>query len=73
MHGDRACGHMCVPRMAIPRVAHNKLQETCMFHATRKRATCKHIMRLFKVVSFATCVKNEVIIEWYHSVNSSCT
>ena len=67
MYGNRACGHMCVPRMAIPCVAHDKLRETCMFHAMRKHGPCKHIMRLFKVVSCCYVLvyvcKNEVMIE----------
>ena len=51
-HGYCARGHyMRVPRMAIPRVAHDKLLETCMFHATRKRGPRKHLTGLFKVLS----------------------
>ena len=33
MHGYCTCGHS----MLIARVAHDKLHEMCMFHATRKR------------------------------------
>ena len=73
MHGLYARGHyMHVPRMgisrvAIPRVAHDKLHETCMFHATRKRGARKHVMGLFKVLSWCHACKNEVIIEQYRS------
>ena len=66
MHGHRARGHyMRVPRMAIPHVAHGKLHETCMFHATRKRGPRKHVTGLFKVLSCGHACKNEVIIERY--------
>ena len=57
MHDLRPRGHyMRVVRVAIscvtiPRMAHNKLHETCMFHATRKRGSRKHVTGLFKVLS----------------------
>ena len=58
MHGYRARDHMYVPCMAIPRVAHNKLHEMCMSHATRKHDPRKHVMVLFKVVSCChTCTR----------------
>ena len=55
-------------REYIPCVAHDKLLETCMFHATRKRDPRKHVTGLFKVYRVTTRVhacKNEVIIERY--------
>ena len=73
MHGYRACGHyMRVPRVAIscvtiPRMAHDKLHGTCMFHATRKRGPRRHVMGLFKVLSWCHMCKNEVIIEWHRN------
>ena len=46
-------------------MAHDKLHETCMFHTTRKRGPCKHVMSCYHVC------KTEVIIERYrcHSNN----
>ena len=58
MHALRARGHymriacVAILRVTIPRVAHNKLHETCMFHATRKRGSRKHVTGLFKVLSW---------------------
>ena len=61
---------MHVPRVAIslvtiPCVAHDKLHETCMFHATSKRGPRKHVTGLFKVLSCCHVCINEVIIEQY--------
>ena len=58
MHGLHTRGHyMRVPRVAISRVtiarvAHDKLHETCMFHAMRKRGSRKHVTGLFKDLSW---------------------
>ena len=58
MHGLRACGHymhvarVAISRVTIPRVAHDELHETCMFHATRKRGSRKHVMEIFKDLSW---------------------
>ena len=76
MHGLRARGHymrvarVAISRMAIPRVAHDKLHETCMFHATKKCGSRKHVtgLLILKIYRGATRVhayKNEVIIERY--------
>ena len=54
MHGLHARGHyicvacVAISRVTIPHVAHNKLHEMCMFHATRKRGSRKHVTGLFK-------------------------
>ena len=56
---------MRVPRMAIPRVAYDKLLETCMFHATRKRGPRKHVTGFYCVTTHVHACKNEVIIEQY--------
>ena len=39
MHDYCARGHY----MHVPRVAYDKLHETCMFHAARKRGPRKHV------------------------------
>ena len=76
MHGYRARGHyMCVPLMAItrvtiPHVAYDKLHETSMFRATRKRDPRKHVTGIFKVLLCFHACKNEVIIEQYHMLTS---
>ena len=57
---------MAISRVTIPRVAHNKLLETCMFHATRKRGSCKHVTGIFKDLSWCNACKNEIIFERYH-------
>ena len=55
MHGYRARGHymrvlhVAIPCVTISHVEHDKLHETCMFHATRKRGPHKHVTGLFKV------------------------
>ena len=41
LHGCYMCDYS-MP--TIPLVAHDKLQELCMFYATRKHGTCKNIM-----------------------------
>ena len=67
-----ATTYTCVARVAIsfvtiPRVAHDKLHETCMFHAMRKRGPAKHVMGLkfYRVATRVHTCKNEVIIEQY--------
>ena len=42
---------MPAPCVTIPRAAHDKLHETCIFHATRKCGPRKHVTELFKVLS----------------------
>ena len=63
---------MAVAHMAIPCVAHGKLHETCMFHATRKRGPRKHVTGMhcsFLVVPRVDIqCKNEVIIERYCTI-----
>ena len=44
----------------IPRVAHNKLHEMCMFYAMRKRGPRKHVMGLFKVLFVVPCASMRV-------------
>ena len=43
--------HVAIPLVTIPRVAHDKLHEMCMLHATSKRGPRKHVTGLFKVLS----------------------
>ena len=59
MHGYCVLGHsMGVPYVCmVPRVAHDNLHKTCMFHATRKSSPCKHVMGLFVLPRMSTCVK----------------
>ena len=35
--------HVAIPCLTIPRVAHGKLHEPCMFHATTKHGPRKHV------------------------------
>ena len=63
------CMHMDILCMAIPHVAHGKLHETCMFHATRKCGPCKHMTECIVVfcgTMHGHVSKSEVIIQWYH-------
>ena len=62
-HGYRARGHymhvplVAIPLVTIPRAAHDKLHETCMFHAMSKHGPRKHVTGIFKVYHVATRVK----------------
>ena len=57
--------------VAIPRVTHDKLHKTCMFHATRKHGPRKHVIEFYRGVTRVHACKNEVIIERYHSCEYS--
>ena len=58
MHGLRARGQcmrvarVAISRVTIPRVAHDKLHEACIFDATRKRGSRKHVTGIFKDLSW---------------------
>ena len=62
MHGYSKCDYPCM--------AHNKLHVTCMFHAIRKHEGCIVVFHGHGYKYEHTC-KNEVIIEWYHSLSNS--
>ena len=65
MHGYRPhVYYMRVPHVTIPHVVHDKLHETCMFHAKRKRGSHKHITGLLKVLLCCHTCTLVVIIEW---------
>ena len=64
---------MAVTHLGIPCVAHGKLHETCMFHATRKHGPHKHVTGMHCSFLVAprvdTCVEMKLrIIEWYRMI-----